>query len=54
MVGVANWIVAIPPDVLKSRFQNAPEGHYKNGIRDVFKEMVRSNMTDSYIVWVYD
>lgn len=39
MGGIANWIVAIAPDVLKSRFQIAPPGMY-NGIRDVFKEMV--------------
>ncbi|XP_076240405.1 carnitine/acylcarnitine carrier protein colt, mitochondrial isoform X2 [Calliopsis andreniformis] len=34
--GIANWIVGMPPDVLKSRLQSAPEGTYKNGIRDVF------------------
>ena len=30
LAGVANWTVAIPPDVLKSRFQSAPDGTYKN------------------------
>ena len=39
MAGVNNWIIAIGPDVLKSRFQIAPEGKY-NGIRDVYKELV--------------
>jgi solute carrier family 25 carnitine/acylcarnitine transporter 20/29 len=29
--GVANWVVAIPPDVIKSRIQTAPNGTY-NGI----------------------
>jgi len=37
MAGICNWLVAIPPDVLKSRLQTAPEGTYPNGIRDVFK-----------------
>jgi len=29
--GVANWVVAIPPDVIKSRIQTAPNGTY-NGV----------------------
>ncbi|XP_076357408.1 mitochondrial carnitine/acylcarnitine carrier protein-like [Tachypleus tridentatus] len=37
MAGVFNWIVAIGPDVLKSRLQTAPEGTYPRGIRDVFR-----------------
>jgi len=41
MAGIFNWMVAIPPDVLKSRLQTAPEGTYPNGIRDVFKQMIR-------------
>jgi len=41
MAGVFNWLVAIPPDVLKSRLQTAPEGTYPNGIRSVFREMLR-------------
>jgi hypothetical protein len=24
MAGVSNWLVAVPPDVIKSRFQTAP------------------------------
>lgn len=40
MAGVANWAVAIPPDVLKSRLQAAPEGMYK-GLGDVFMKLVR-------------
>lgn len=39
MAGICNWLVAIPADVLKSRFQMAPEGTYR-GIRDVFKELM--------------
>lgn len=39
MAGVANWTVAIPPDVLKSRLQAAPEGTYK-GLGDVFVKMM--------------
>uniref|UniRef100_A0A3P8QR75 Solute carrier family 25 member 20 n=1 Tax=Astatotilapia calliptera TaxID=8154 RepID=A0A3P8QR75_ASTCA len=41
MAGICNWAVAIPPDVLKSRFQTAPEGKYPNGFRDVLRELIR-------------
>ncbi|KER21719.1 hypothetical protein T265_10025 [Opisthorchis viverrini] len=40
MAGIFNWLVAIPPDVLKSRYQSAPEGRYPNGIRSVFSELI--------------
>lgn len=30
--GIANWAVCLPPDVLKSRLQTAPEGKYPDGI----------------------
>ncbi|XP_064488066.1 mitochondrial carnitine/acylcarnitine carrier protein-like isoform X1 [Ornithodoros turicata] len=42
MAGIFNWLVAIPPDVLKSRLQTAPHGTYPNGIRDVFKETMKT------------
>ncbi|CAH1783518.1 unnamed protein product [Owenia fusiformis] len=42
MAGIFNWAVAIPPDVLKSRLQTAPEGTYPNGIRDVFKQTMKT------------
>ena len=29
LAGMANWALAIPPDVVKSRYQGAPEGTYK-------------------------
>ena len=38
--GVANWIVAIPFDVVKSRLQTAPEGLY-SGSMEVFKEIMK-------------
>ncbi|CAF4419111.1 unnamed protein product, partial [Adineta steineri] len=41
MAGVANWVVAIPPDVLKSRFQTAPAGKY-SGVSDVLRELIRT------------
>uniref|UniRef100_A0A336M9T3 CSON007573 protein n=1 Tax=Culicoides sonorensis TaxID=179676 RepID=A0A336M9T3_CULSO len=41
MAGINNWAVGMPADVLKSRLQTAPEGTYKNGIRDVFKELMK-------------
>lgn len=39
--GIANWSVCIPADVLKSRLQTAPEGKYPDGIRGVFREIMR-------------
>ncbi|KAJ2083663.1 carnitine transporter [Coemansia sp. RSA 988] len=41
LAGMANWGIAIPPDVLKSRLQTAPEGKY-SGVRQVFVEMMRA------------
>ncbi|KAK9759380.1 carnitine transporter [Basidiobolus ranarum] len=41
LAGMANWAVAIPPDVLKSRLQTAPEGTYK-GVMDVFTHLIRT------------
>jgi solute carrier family 25 (mitochondrial carnitine/acylcarnitine transporter), member 20/29 len=38
--GVACWIVSIPADVIKSRFQSAPEGTYR-GMGDVFGKLMR-------------
>lgn len=40
MAGVANWIVAIPFDVLKSRLQTAPHGKYRNMLH-VFQQLIR-------------
>jgi len=39
--GVMNWVVGMPADVLKSRLQTAPEGTYPNGIRSVFKQLMK-------------
>ena len=39
--GILNWMVAIGPDTLKSRYQTAPPGTY-SGVRDVFTQMVRN------------
>lgn len=39
--GISNWAIGMPADVLKSRLQTAPEGTYKNGIRDVFRELMK-------------
>jgi solute carrier family 25 carnitine/acylcarnitine transporter 20/29 len=38
--GVANWVVAIPMDTVKSRWQTAPVGKYKN-LPDVFQTLLR-------------
>ncbi|XP_071981052.1 mitochondrial carnitine/acylcarnitine carrier protein-like isoform X2 [Engystomops pustulosus] len=40
VAGICNWIVAIPMDVLKSRFQTAPESRYRR-VADVFREVLR-------------
>jgi solute carrier family 25 carnitine/acylcarnitine transporter 20/29 len=40
MAGVANWVVALPADTLKSRLQTAPAGKYRN-LFDVFQQLVR-------------
>lgn len=34
--GMATWAVAIPPDVIKSRWQTAAEGTY-SGLGDVLR-----------------
>ncbi|XP_008546413.1 mitochondrial carnitine/acylcarnitine carrier protein [Microplitis demolitor] len=39
--GIVNWIVGMPPDVIKSRLQTAPEGMYK-GVGDVFRQLIAS------------
>jgi solute carrier family 25 carnitine/acylcarnitine transporter 20/29 len=38
--GIANWVIAVPPDVVKSRYQTAPEGTYK-GLGDVAKTLLK-------------
>ena len=43
--GIFNWIVSLPADTLKSRFQTAPPGKY-TGLGQVFTELVR---TEGYL-----
>lgn len=38
--GMANWIVAIPPDVIKTRYQTAPLGKYPGGLQQVTQELI--------------
>ncbi|KAL4655472.1 mitochondrial carnitine/acylcarnitine carrier protein-like [Arapaima gigas] len=38
--GIFNWVIALPPDVLKSNFQAAAEGRYR-GLMDVLRELIR-------------
>jgi len=40
MAGIFNWMVALPPDVVKSRLQSAPEGQFKN-TGDVVKVLLK-------------
>ncbi|XP_068225654.1 mitochondrial carnitine/acylcarnitine carrier protein, partial [Palaemon carinicauda] len=42
LAGMFNWLVAIGPDVLKSRLQTAPEGKYPHGIRSVFMDIMKN------------
>lgn len=37
---MACWGVCIPADVIKSRYQTAPEGKY-NGLYDVYKTLIK-------------
>lgn len=40
LAGMACWTVGIPFDVIKSRYQTAPEGKY-NGLVDVYKSLIK-------------
>jgi solute carrier family 25 carnitine/acylcarnitine transporter 20/29 len=42
MAGVAFWPVALPMDTLKSRYQTAEEGRYKN-VGDVYNEVIKED-----------
>lgn len=44
LAGMACWTVAIPPDVLKSRYQTAPPGKY-TGIFDVYRQLIKTEGT---------
>lgn len=41
IAGCLNWGAAIMPDVLKSRYQTAPEGKY-SGVVDVFRDVMKN------------
>ncbi|KAH9260223.1 hypothetical protein BASA81_001392 [Batrachochytrium salamandrivorans] len=38
--GMANWLVAVPPDVIKTRYQTAPRGAFPGGLVQVARELV--------------
>ncbi|XP_026189500.1 mitochondrial carnitine/acylcarnitine carrier protein isoform X2 [Mastacembelus armatus] len=40
IAGILNWAIALPPDVLKSNFQTAPEGKYRGPV-DVLRILLR-------------
>jgi len=40
LAGMACWTVGIPADVIKSRYQTAPEGKY-GGIADVYRALIK-------------
>ncbi|XP_054742361.1 congested-like trachea protein isoform X1 [Anastrepha obliqua] len=41
VAGISYWVVGMPADVLKSRLQTSAPGEYPNGVRSVFKDLVR-------------
>eukprot|EP00401_Gymnodinium_catenatum_P055146 CAMPEP_0117467542 /NCGR_PEP_ID=MMETSP0784-20121206/5710_1 /TAXON_ID=39447 /ORGANISM="" /LENGTH=202 /DNA_ID=CAMNT_0005261515 /DNA_START=12 /DNA_END=621 /DNA_ORIENTATION=+ len=41
LAGCAIWVVAVPPDVLKTRFQTAPVGRYPGGMRQILSELIK-------------
>jgi len=41
MAGVANWLIGMPADVVKSRLQTAPAGAYPNGMRDIVVALLK-------------
>eukprot|EP00518_Triparma_eleuthera_P015961 CAMPEP_0197571090 /NCGR_PEP_ID=MMETSP1320-20131121/41777_1 /TAXON_ID=91990 /ORGANISM="Bolidomonas sp., Strain RCC2347" /LENGTH=278 /DNA_ID=CAMNT_0043133573 /DNA_START=601 /DNA_END=1437 /DNA_ORIENTATION=- len=45
--GVANWCVSIPPDVVKSRYQTAPDGKYR-GLADVARTLMREEGAQAF------
>lgn len=42
MSGIMHWVVGMPPDVIKSRLQTAPEGKYPLGMMSVFSELMKT------------
>lgn len=40
LAGMACWMVSIPADVLKSRYQTAPDGMYR-GLWDVYTKLMK-------------
>jgi len=39
--GLAMWIIGVPPDVIKTRIQNAAPGQYPGGIKQVIAELIK-------------
>jgi len=49
LAGMFNWLVAVPADVLKSRYQIAPKGTYPGGLRQVASELIeKEGITSLY------
>jgi len=38
--GIAMWVIGVPPDVIKTRIQNAAPGQYPGGIKQVVTELI--------------
>jgi len=42
IAGMSYWVLGMPPDVVKSRLQTAPEGKYPGGVRQVLSELLKT------------
>lgn len=42
MSGVTFWIVGLPCDVVKNRYQTAPDGMYPNGVIDIIRQLLKN------------
>lgn len=40
LAGICNWLVSVPPDVLKTRLQSSEPGRYPGGGMQIMREMV--------------
>lgn len=43
LAGCANWIVAVPQDTIKSRYQSATPGQYPGGVTQVFTDIIKKD-----------
>jgi solute carrier family 25 (mitochondrial carnitine/acylcarnitine transporter), member 20/29 len=49
LAGLTCWTVSIPVDVIKSRYQSAPEGMYRN-TREVYRQLIREEGSSAFLI----